>query len=77
MFTVSALSLTYTFCFVFLEPEIAADIKFLTGQDREANKHSSALLLVKLKEEHRCTQAAINTIVEGYRALYTTMIQHL
>ena len=50
-------------------------MKFLTGKDREAIKRSSALL--KLKEEHRCTQAAINTIVEGYGALYATMMQHL
>ena len=52
-------------------------MKFLTGKDREAIKRSSALLLLKLKEEHRCTQAAINTIVEGYSALYATMMQHL
>jgi len=52
-------------------------MKFLTGLDREAIKCSSALSILKLKEEHQCTQAAINTIVEGYRAMYANMVQHL
>ena len=32
--------------------ELAADINFLTGHDRETIKRSSALLLLKLKEHH-------------------------
>ena len=45
--------------------EVAANINFLTGQDHEAIKRSSALLLLKLKEHHRLSQAAIDTVVEG------------
>ena len=57
--------------------ELAADINFLTGHDRETIKRSSALLLLKLKEHHRLSQAAIDTIVEGYRGLFSTIVGHI
>ena len=57
--------------------ELAADINFLTGQDREAIKRSSALLLLKLKEHHRLSQAAIDTVVEGCKGLFSTIKGHI
>ena len=56
-----------------LGTELAVDINFLTGQDRETIKRSSALLLLELKEHHRLSQAAIDIVVEGYRGLFSTI----
>lgn len=60
-----------------LGTELAADINFLSGQDRETIKRSSALLLLKLKEHHHLSQAAIDTVVEGCRGLFSTIKGHI
>ncbi|XP_065902216.1 uncharacterized protein [Dysidea avara] len=57
--------------------ELTADIEFLTGHDREAIKRSSALLLLKLKEHHRLSQAAIDDVVEGFRGLFTSTMEYV
>jgi len=57
--------------------ELTADMNFLTKHDREAIKRSSALLLLKLKEHHCLSQAAIDTVVEGFRGLFSSAIEHL
>ena len=57
--------------------ELAADLKHLTGQDRAAIKHSSALLILKLKERCKLSQSAINTVVEGCRGLFATTMEHM
>jgi len=57
--------------------ELTADINFLTGHDRESIKRSSALLLLRLKEHHCLSQAAIDTTVEGFRGLFSTTFEHL
>ena len=57
--------------------ELTADLKHLTGQDREAIKRSSALLILKLKEHCKLSQSAINTVVENCRGLCASIIQHV
>ena len=59
------------------ELELGADFKHLTGQDCEAIKRSSALLILKLKERCKLSQSAINTVVESYRGLFATTMQHM
>ena len=66
---------TYT-CILILELELTAD-KYLTGQDREAIKRSSALLILKLKERCKLSQSAIDTVVEGCRGLCASTMQHV
>lgn len=56
---------------------MAADINYLTGHDRKAILHSSALLILKLKNHCKLSQIAINNVVEGCRGLFTYTLQHL
>ena len=67
---------TYT-CILVLELELTADLKYSTGQDREAIKRSSALLILKLKECCKLSQSPIDTVVEGCRGLCASTMQHV
>ena len=60
-----------------LEWELRADLEHLTGQDCEAIKRSSALLILKLKERSKLSQSAIDTVVEGCRGLCASTMQHV
>lgn len=55
----------------FLELELTADLKHLTGQDCEAIK------CTKLKERCKLLQSAIDTVVEGCRGLFASTMQHV
>ena len=48
--------------------ETLADVDYLLG-DVSQLQHSSALFLLKLKEERRLTQVAIDDVVEGIEAV--------
>ena len=54
-----------------------ADLEHLIGQDCEAIKCSSALLILKLKERSKLWQSAIDTVVEGCRGLCASTMQHV
>lgn len=56
---------------------MTADINYLTGHDREAILRSSALLILKLKNQCKLSQVAINNVVEGCRGLFAYTLQHL
>ena len=55
----------------------SADIDCLLGKDTEKLQRSSALFLLKLKEERRITQVAIDDIVNGSRTLFSQALQQL
>ena len=48
-----------------------SDIDFLLGHDANMMRRSSALYLLKLKEQLRITQVAIDVIVEGSKGLFS------
>ena len=59
--------------FYFVDCE-SSDVRYLLGTDAECIRRTSALFLLKMKEKHRLTQVAINSIVEESRGLfYQTM----
>ena len=55
----------------------SADIKYLTGSDQEEIQRSSALSLLKMKEQRRSSQVAIDDIVEGSRSLFCRTFDRL
>lgn len=54
-----------------------ADINYLTGCDREELRKSSAIFLLKLKEQRRTSQVVINDIVENCKGLFSQTIEHV
>ena len=55
----------------------SADLKFLTGTDQEELRRSSALFILKMKEQRRTSQVVINDIVEGSRSLFCLTFDRL
>ncbi len=53
------------------------DIQYLIGKDVEQIRRTSALYLLKLKEQYRIPQVALDYIVEGTRSLLTEVIEHV
>ena len=53
------------------------DIQCLLGNDKEVLKKSGALFLLKLKEQRRLTQVAVNDIVDGYKTLFSSTVASL
>ena len=61
-------------CFTPLD---CADIKYLKGTDQDELRRSSALFLLKMKEQRRTSQVAIDDIVEGSRSLFCQTLTRL
>lgn len=55
----------------------SSDISYLLGSDAEEVQRSSALFLLKLKEEHRISQVAIDNIVEDSRGLFFQVMERV
>ena len=55
----------------------SADIKFLMGTDAEALCRSSALFLLKLKEQRRISQVAIDEIVTESKGLFLQCMERV
>ena len=53
------------------------DIQYLMGLDVEQVSRSSALFLLKLKEQRWTSQVIIDNIVEGCKGLFTQKIDHV
>ena len=60
-----------------IDLQVTADIKHLIGSDHEDIRRSSALFILKLKEQQRLTQVAINDVIEGCGALFADSMQHV
>ncbi|ORU90786.1 MAG: hypothetical protein A6F71_07495 [Cycloclasticus sp. symbiont of Poecilosclerida sp. M] len=54
-----------------------ADLDYLLDFDAEKLQHSSALYLLKLKEQRCVSQVAIDDIVEGSRVLFLQLIDRV
>lgn len=63
---------TYLFCISLLSEVITstADIDRLMGYDKDQQKRSAALLLLKLKEKRRISQVAVDDIIEHTKAQF-------
>ena len=57
--------------------EDSADIQCLLGNDQDSLRHSGALFILKMKEQRRMTQVAVDDIVEGYKSLFGSTVQCL
>ena len=55
----------------------SADIQYLMGNDAELVRRSSALFLLKLKEQRRISQIAIDEIVSGSRGLFVQSMERV
>ena len=53
------------------------DLDHLLGIDAKRQKHASALFIMKLKETRQLSQAAIDDIVEGSKAVFSHTVQRL
>ena len=53
------------------------DLQHLLGLDVKAQHRSSASFILKMKETHRLSQAAIDDIVEGCQGLFSLTIQRV
>lgn len=51
-----------------------ADIQYLIGSDNEQVRRSSALFLLKLKEQRRISQVAIDDVVGGCKSLFSQTV---
>ena len=51
-----------------------ADIQYFIGSDEEKVRRSSALFLLKLKEQSRISQVAIDDIVDGCKSLFSQTV---
>ena len=56
-------------------PFLYADIQCLLGNDGETLKKSSALFILKFKEQRRVTQVAVDDIIDGYRNFFELSLQ--
>lgn len=54
-----------------------ADIRYLTGSDVERVRRSSALFILKLKEQRRTSQVVINDVVENCKGLFSQTIERV
>lgn len=64
---------TYLLCLLVHSAEsvtATADIDRLKGYDEELRKNSAALLLLKLKEQRRVSQVAVDDIIEHTKAQF-------
>lgn len=57
--------------------EVSADIQYMMGLSEEKIRRSSALFLLKLKEQRRISQVTIDDIMEGSRNLISQTITHV
>ena len=55
----------------------SADIQCLLGNDQDSLRKSGALFILKMKEQRRMTQVAVDDIVEGYKSLFSSTVQCL
>ncbi len=55
----------------------SADIQFLMGTDVEIIRRSSALFLLKLKEQRRISQVAVDEIVSGSRGVFIQSMERV
>lgn len=55
--------------------DVQADHDILLGIDKDIQQRSSALFFLKLREQRRITQAAIDDIVEDWDALFSYSVQ--
>lgn len=53
------------------------DLQYLLGTDSEILRRSSALFLLKLKEQKRVSQVAVDEIVAGWRGLFLQSMEHV
>ena len=62
--------------FIFLFSD-SADIQCLLGNDQAMLRKSGALFLLKMKEQRRMTQVAVDDIVGGYKNLFSATVECL
>lgn len=55
----------------------SADVQYLIGSDEEELRKSSALFLIKLKEQRRISQVAIDDVVGGCISLFSHTVHRL
>ncbi len=53
------------------------DIEYLLGADAENVKRASAVFLLKMKEQRRVSQVAIDDIVENSRSIFNQTLQRV
>ena len=56
---------------------VEADLDHLTGKDIEQQRRSGALFILKMKEQRRTSQVAIDDMVEGCRGLFAQAVSRV
>ena len=59
---------------MFLASTVSADVQYLIGSDVAQVRRSSALFILKLKEQRRVSQVAVDDIVESCKSLFSQTI---
>ena len=59
---------------MFLASTVSADVQYLIGSDVMQVRRSSALFILKLKEQRRVSQVAVDDIVESCKSLFSQTI---